>query len=46
MNLNSVEGVYVDDRDGTSISSESRFAGQATVTFPKGGGDPELFQKV
>ena len=42
VNLNSVEGVYVDDRDGTSISSESRVAGPAISHFPKGGGDPEL----
>ena len=42
VNLNSVEGVYVDDRDGTSISSESRVAGPAISHFPKGGGDPAL----
>ena len=44
VNLNSIEGVYVDDSIGTSMSSVSRVTEPAISDLPQAGSDPEQFQ--
>ena len=44
VNLNSIEGVCIDNSIGTSISSVSRVTEPAISHLPQAGGDPELFQ--
>ena len=43
MKLNSIQGVYVDDSIGTSISSVSRVTEPANSHPPQAGCDPERF---
>ena len=44
VNLNSIQGVYVDDSVGTSTSSASRNTAISIHLLTSLGGDPELFQ--
>ena len=44
-NLDSIEGVYVDDSIGTSITSVCRVTEPAISHPPKAGGDAGLFQQ-